>query len=336
MLRSPNILLEPLELAPGQILPCRIVPGPMDGITEENFLTAMSTRNWVPCWWTPFLRISTGVPRRSRLSAWLQPYLDTGLPVIAQIMGTSSDKLAETARRLHEAGALCVDLNCACPSPKVISNQGGGACLKNPAWIRDTLLAIRKRCGNRAISVKIRTGLTSAEELPGIIAALREARPNMVSLHYRTVEEMYRPIPDGLRRLCLAREGLPDIPLFGSGDLFTADSALRMFKETGVDGLLPARGLLANPALLMQIRSACAGLPLPELDHAEKLSFLRDLARPGTDKQHVPNGFLLRMCATLFARDSQLFQKLVSLRKLQASWLYLDELCQKGPSVQAD
>ncbi len=327
MPRSPEILLEPLELAPGQILPCRILPGPMDGITEQSFLTAMSTRNWVPCWWTPFLRVSTGIPRRSRLTAWMQPYLDTGLPVIAQIMGTASDKLAETAGRLHEAGALCVDLNCACPSPKVIGNQGGGACLKNPAWIRETLLAMRKRCGNRAISVKIRAGFDSAAELPEITAALREAQPNLVSLHYRTVTEMYRPIHDGMQRLCQARDALRNIPLFGSGDLFNADDALRMFQETGVDGVLPARGLLANPALLLQIRSASAGLPLQELCNAEKLAFLRDLACPGCDNQRALNGFLLRMCATLFGRDSELFQHLVHMRKLQASWLYLEELC---------
>ncbi|NMA21643.1 MAG: tRNA-dihydrouridine synthase family protein [Lentisphaerae bacterium] len=329
MFRSPEILLDPLELVPGQTLPCRILPGPMDGVTEQSFLTAMSIRNWVPCWWTPFLRISTGVPRQSRLVAWLKPYLDTGLPVIAQIMGVSSEKLAETARRLHEAGALCVDLNCACPSPQVVSNQGGGACLKNPSWICKTLLDMRERCGNRAISVKIRAGFASASELPDIAAALREARPNLVSLHYRTVTEMYQPIPDGLQRLRQAREALPDIPLFGSGDLFTADDALQMFHETGVDGLLPARGLLANPALLQQIQAACRALPLPEPSHSEKLAFLRDLARPGRENQHAPNGFLLRMCATLFGRNSELFQKLVHLHKLQASWEYLDRV-QKG------
>ena len=329
MHRSPEILLEPLELAPGQVLPCRILPGPMDGITEQSFLTAMSIRHWVPCWWTPFLRISTGVPRRSRLAAWLQPYLDTGLPVIAQIMGVASDKLAETAGRLHEAGALCVDLNCACPSPKVIGNQGGGACLKDPAWIRDTLLAMRKCCGNRAISVKIRAGFASASELPDITAALRQAQPNLVSLHYRTVTEMYKPVPDGLLRLRQAREALPDVPLFGSGDLFTADAALRMFQETGVDGVLPARGLLANPALLLQIHDACKGLHRPELCPIEKIAFLRDLARSGCDSQRAPNGFLLRMCASLFGRDSELFQKLVNLRKLQASWKYLDQVMRK-------
>ncbi len=325
MLRSSDILLAPLPLVPGAILPCRILPGPMDGITEQNFLFAMSVRRWVSCWWTPFLRISTGVPRRSRLAAWLQPYLATGLPVIAQIMGTSTDKLAETALRLHQAGVICVDLNCACPSPTVIGNQGGGACLKNPSWVRDTLLAMRQRCPGRAISVKIRAGYASAEELPELAAALREARPHLVSLHYRSVSEMYRPISDGLQRLRRAREALPEIPLFGSGDLFTVEAALQMFEQTGVDGLLPARGLLTNPALIAQIQHACQGKTTPTLNDNERLSFLRDLAQPGAGRQNSSNGFLLRICASLFGRNSELFQQLVQLRKLGPSCQYLTE-----------
>ncbi|MFA6928742.1 MAG: tRNA-dihydrouridine synthase family protein [Lentisphaeria bacterium] len=300
----------------------------MDGITEQNFLTTMSTRNWVSCWWTPFLRISTGVPRRTRLAAWLKPYLDTGFPVIVQIMGTATDKLAETAARLHEIGVLCVDLNCACPSPKVLSNQGGGACLKNPIWIRDTLLAMRKRCGNKAISVKIRAGHCSVQELPAIAAAIRQGQPDLVTMHYRTVSEMYSPITEGLQRLSLARELLPDLPLFGSGDLFTPDDALQMFQIAEVDGVMPARGLLVNPALLIEIRAACAGLPISTLTNVEKILFLRDLAQPAVLRRQAPNGFVLRMCATLFGRQSELFQHLVALRKQQASWEYLNSLYQ--------
>ena len=297
----------------------------MDGITEQNFLSAMSSRQWTSAWWTPFLRISTGVPRQSRLTAWLQPYLDTGLPVIAQIMGTSTDKLAETALRLYKAGAICVDLNCACPSPQVIGNQGGGACLKNPSWIHDTLLAMRKRCPAGAISVKIRAGYSSVEELADLTAAVREASPHLVSMHYRTVNEMYRPIEGGLQRLRKAREYLAKIPFFGSGDLFTVEAALQMFEETGVDGLLPARGVLTNPALLTQIQAACQGKKPLEISDREKLSFLCDLAQPAAGKQNTPNGFLLRICAALFGRNSKIFQQLVQLRKLEASWRYLTE-----------
>ncbi|NLZ59115.1 MAG: tRNA-dihydrouridine synthase family protein [Lentisphaerae bacterium] len=312
-------------MSSGQSLPCRILPGPMHGVTEGSFLRAMSSRGWVQCWWTPFLRISTAVPRPSRLRNWLKPYLDTGLPVIAQIMGCSSAKLAAAAQALHAIGCLCVDLNCSCPSATVIGNGSGGARLQEPPWIRDTLLAMRASCPGKAISVKIRAGFSSPEELPGILAAVRAGAPDFVTLHYRCVSEMYKPVPEGWRRLKLARELLPELPLLGSGDLFTTADALRMRQQCGVDALAPARGLLANPALLLHIRQGCLGKEAPPLSKLEKLRFLRDLAEPQPASASAPNGFLLRFCAALLGPDSRCFQELLKRPRLQECHLYLQE-----------
>lgn len=324
----PETLLLPILLQ-GTALP-RLLPGPMDGISEGNFISAMSSRSWVSAWWTPFLRISTGVPRLARLRNWLQPYLDTGLPVMAQIMGIHSDRLAETARRLFSLGAAGVDLNCACPSPTVLSNGGGGACLQNPDWICRTLLQMREKCGSRLISCKIRAGYQSPAEIPALAAALRSAQPDLLTVHYRTVLEMYRPIPDGLERLQRFRELLPGQVLFGCGDICTPQDALQMYAATRVDGLLVARGLLSNPALLRDIAQQCGGIPPAPSSDRDKISFLRDLSCPAArHSAHSPNGFVLRMTGTLFGRDSQLFAQLVRLRKLGPTWNYLGEILQQ-------
>lgn len=268
----------PLPLIGGQALPGRLLPGPMEGISEGSFLRVMTDRGLVQAWHTPFLRISTGVPRRSRLAAWLTPYQATGLPVIAQIMGTDSARLAAAARRLHDLGVLCVDLNCACPSPTVIGNQAGGYRLRDPDWMARTLDAMRQACGARAISVKIRCGFESPAELPAIATALRHAAPDLVFCHFRTVREMYRPVADGLERLRRLRDLLPDTRLFGSGDLFTVEDALRMGETTGVDGITPARGLIRNPGLIREIAAALGGPPFTPMTEDDKKAFLHDLS----------------------------------------------------------
>jgi len=302
----------------------------MDGITEGNFLSAMSRRKWVSAWWTPFLRISTGVPRLSRLGNWLRPYLATGLPVIAQIMGVNSARLAETARRLLELGASGVDLNCACPSPTVIANGGGGACLKTPDWIRETLLLMREKCGDQLLCCKIRAGFQSPAEIPALAKALRAGRPDLLTVHFRTVSEMYLPIPDGLERLRQFRELLPDRTLFGCGDIFQPEDAWRMLQETRVDGLLVARGLLSNPALLRDIENFYRGEKTTPTSTLEKISFLRDLSQPSsTHSAHSPNGFIIRMTGALFGYKSKTFNQLVALRKLGPSWEYLGQLLQQ-------
>ena len=276
--RGPDAWLQPLPLPDGQALPGRLLPGPMEGVSEGSFLDVMTERGLVQAWHTPFLRISTGVPRRARLAAWLAPYLATGRPVIAQIMGTDSARLAAAARRLHDAGAIGVDLNCACPSPTVVGNQAGGYRLRDPDWIARTLDAMRQTCGIRAISVKIRCGFESPAELPAIAAALRRAAPDLVFCHFRTVREMYRPVADGLERLRRLRDLLPDARLFGAGDLFTVEDAFRMGETTQVDGVTPARGLIRNPGLLREIAAALGGPAFTPLTSEDKISFLHDLS----------------------------------------------------------
>lgn len=295
----------------------------MEGVSEGSFLRAMSSRRLVNAWFTPFLRISTGVPRRSRLQRWLEPFLASGLPVIAQIMGTDCAKLAAAAAALQRLGAHCVDLNCACPSPTVVANGGGGQRLREPDWIKRCLAAMREACAEGAISVKIRVGFDSPSELPAIAAALRDARPDIVFCHFRCVRELYEPITGGLQRLARARELLPDALLFGSGDLFSAEDAETMRQQCAVDGVIPARGLLRNPALLRDIRQHCQGRPPTPMDAAERLGFLRDIAAAAELRPFASHGFVLRIAAGLYGRDSALFRDLARCRNLRMAADYL-------------
>lgn len=306
--------LTPLVFRNGRSLPNRIIPGPMDGVSEGSFITVMSEANLVSSWFTPFIRISTGVPRLARLREKITPYLATGLPVIVQIMGTRHELLAETAARLHREGATCVDLNCACPSHTVLGSRSGGFLLRDPEGIRDAITAMKKACGDAPISVKIRCGYESPDEIPDIAAALREAAPDMVTCHFRTVLESYREAPDGLERLARMRELLPGIPLIGSGDLYSVEDALRMYRQCGVDGVAPARGLLKNPALLRQIEAACAGEPFDGKMQMSEEEFLRALGSRSNRKRRI---FVLKVAKVMYGEDSDAFRKLLEAHAAQ-------------------
>ena len=287
----------------------RVLPGPMEGITAGSFCAVMNELGLVSAWVTPFIRVSEGILRPARLRKRLSAF--DPLPTIVQIMGTDIPLLTGTAARLAmESGVIGIDLNCACPVPIVVSNGAGGGRLRYPRWIRDALIALRRACPTIGISVKIRAGLESPDELPGICEAVRDARPDFVVLHYRTVGEQYRIAPDGLRRLAWARELLPDVPLFGSGDVYTVAAAARMFEVAGVDGVTPARGLVANPWLLREIEAACRGEDLPERTGTEKRDFLhRVIARAQRCGTWRP-GFVLELARHQFGREHPLFQRL--------------------------
>lgn len=311
----------PLPLRGGGALPSRILPGPMDGVTEGSFLSAMTSRGYVRCWHAPFIRISTGVPRLARISDHLEPYLNQRLPVIAQMMGTNTDFLAGTAKRMLESGAVCADLNCACPSPTVIGNHSGGARLREPEWIARTLDAIRNTVGERPFSIKLRIGFDSPDEFPKIAAAVLSAKPDIVFVHFRTVREMYNPVKDGWKRFLVARECLPDSILIACGDIQSPEDAFRLADICPVDGIAVARGLLIQPSLLRDIEAAILGQP--PVPTEDKIRFLLDIATQSGRLPKANNGFILRLARSMFGEENDVFKQLTACKSIAASiqWL---------------
>ena len=306
----PPLWLDLLPISGGRSLPGRVLPGPMEGITAGAFCTVMNRMDLVSAWVTPFIRVSQGVRRPARVRDRLRAF--SPLPIIAQIMGTDIPLLAATAARLAaEPGVIGIDLNCACPTPIVVANGGGGGRLRHPRWIRDAIRALRAACPATGISLKVRVGLESDEELPGICAAIREGQPDFVVMHYRTVKERYGPAPRGLDRLARARAWLPDLPLFGSGDLLTVEAAARMFAVAAVDGVTPARGLVANPWLLRDIETDCRAGIVPVRTDAEKRRFLSDVVTEADRTGTWRPGFVLEVARHQFGRAHPLFERLL-------------------------
>ena len=295
----------------GRALPDRILPGPMEGLTAGSFCTIMGSLGLVSAWVTPFIRVSEGVLRPARIRERLRPF--SPLPVVAQVMGTDISLLAETAARLAlEPGVIGIDLNCACPTRIVVSNGGGGGRLRKPSWIRDALVAIRRACPTVGVSVKVRAGLHSDAELRGICEAVGEGQPDYVVLHYRTVDEGYGPAPRGLWRLERAREYLASLPLLGSGDLHTAEAAARMYDVAAVDGVTPARGLLANPWLLRDIAAACRAGAASRTTDEHRCDFLRRLVAEADRTGTWRRGFVLEVARHQFGRSHATFERLLA------------------------
>ena len=299
----------------------------MDGVTEGSFLSAMTSRGYVRGWHAPFIRISTGVPRLARISDHLEPYLNQRLPVIAQMMGTNTDFLAGTATRMLAAGAVCADLNCACPSPTVIRNHSGGARLREPEWIARTLDAIRNAVGERPFSVKLRIGFDSSDEFPQIATAVRPAMPDIVFVHFRTVREMYNPVADGWKRFLIARECLPDSVLIACGDIQSPEDAFRLAEICPVDGIAVARGLLSQPSLLRDIEAAILGQP--PVPTEDKLRFLLDIATQSGRLPKANNGFILRLARSMFGEESVVFKQLAMCKNIKASSEWLQKACSR-------
>ncbi len=174
-----------------------------------------------------------------------------------QLYGVDPKTIAEAVTMLvAENRADHIDLNFGCPVPKV-TRKGGGAALP---WKEDLFASIVnaavKAAGEIPLTIKMRKGIDT-DHLTYIEAgkAARDAGVTAVALHGRTAADYYSGKADW-SAIAELREALPDVQVLGNGDIWSAGDAVRMMRETGVDGVVVGRGCLGRPWLFGDLQAA--------------------------------------------------------------------------------
>jgi tRNA-dihydrouridine synthase B len=108
------------------------------------------------------------------------------------------------------------------------------------------------------VTIKIRSGPSDGEETAVEVAQRAEdAGAAAVSVHSRSVQQAYVGGPDWS---VLARvKRATCLPVIGGGGIRTADDAVRMLAETGVDAVSIGRGCLGNPWIFRHVRNLLSG-----------------------------------------------------------------------------
>ena len=213
----------------------------------------------------------------------------------AQLYGVDPKIVGDAVRMLvDEDMADHVDLNFGCPVPKV-TRKGGGSALP---WKRDLFSSIVNAAvagaqGKVPVTVKMRIGIDDEHITyldAGKIAS--EAGVTWVALHGRTAAQYYggQANWDAIARLV---EHIPDTPVLGNGDIWTAFDAKEMIAHTGARGVVIGRGCLGRPWLFGQIRAAFANEEIPSEPNA---GFIVDLMRRHAQLLAEMNGDEFRGC----------------------------------------
>ncbi|MDO4550521.1 MAG: tRNA-dihydrouridine synthase [Planctomycetia bacterium] len=193
---------------------------------------------------------------------------DEDHPVGAQLMGSLPEDFAVAAQKVVHWGFDWVDINFGCPVKKVLGRHRGGYLLSSPQIALKIIASVRNTLPPEIpVTVKMRRGMDdtpkSREHFFTIFDGARKLGISVFTIHPRTVLQRYEGTSDWnfLRELRLYA---PEITLFGSGDLFTADDCLRMIKTTGVHGVTVARGGIGNPWIFQQLNAIFTGKPRPD------------------------------------------------------------------------
>ena len=143
-----------------------------------------------------------------------------------------------------------VDINMGCPVPKVYKNGEGSALLNDVKKAQN----IVKECvkSGKTITVKIRTGLKQGDDIASEFAmAMEDAGASLITVHGRVREVYYSGEPDyfAIEKTKKAVK----IPVIANGGIFTVTDATEMINKTGADGVMIARGGIANPFIFAEI-----------------------------------------------------------------------------------
>ena len=237
------------------LLKYRAVLAPMEGVMSPWFIRACGKSRLVDHWITPFFSVTGGaVPSKRIIRKRLTPYLETGIPITAQVLGKDPCNVVKCAVHLVQTGLVAgINLNFSCPSTTVTGNGAGAALLDSLQTVEEIIAEVRKELPSTVpLSVKLRSGVTSPKT-DDVVKAAVNGGAGVIIFHYRTKDELYHPVENGWERITQAVKAAGTVPLIGNGDIRSVADADRMISETGCYSIALARAFLGSPNLIHQI-----------------------------------------------------------------------------------
>ncbi|MFW5736108.1 MAG: tRNA dihydrouridine synthase DusB [Halanaerobium sp.] len=172
--------------------------------------------------------------------------------IAVQIFGEDPEFMARAASGISsEYNIDIIDINMGCPARKIVKNGAGSALMKD----LDLAYQIIKSTVNSVdipVTVKMRSGWDENNINAVELAKLaQEAGAAAAAVHGRTRSQFYKGKADWgiISRVARAVE----IPVIANGDIFSAQDAGAVFKETNCDGIMIGRKAQGYPWIFREI-----------------------------------------------------------------------------------
>nr|XP_054319223.1 tRNA-dihydrouridine(47) synthase [NAD(P)(+)]-like isoform X2 [Pongo pygmaeus] len=195
-----------------------------------------------------------------------------------QLEGAFPDTMTKCAELLSRTVEVdFVDINVGCPID-LVYKKGGGCALMNRSTKFQQIVRGMNQVLDVPLTVKIRTGVQERVNLAHrLLPELRDWGVALVTLHGRSREQRYTKLADWQYIEECVQAASP-MPLFGNGDILSFEDANRAM-QTGVAGIMIARGALLKPWLFTEIKEQRHW----DISSSERLDILRDFTNYGLE-----------------------------------------------------
>jgi len=244
-----------------------IILAPLQGFTDVTFRNVFSEHfSGVDEAVAPFISTMGQMRLKPSRIKDVDPENNKKLFVVPQILGNVAKDFIFLADHLYEMGHKKINWNLGCPHSKIAKKKRGSGLLMYPDEIDRFLHTVLSRISN-TLSIKIRLGRQSKNEIFKVLPVLNKYPLDEIILHPRTGIQMY--------------EGTSDHDAFGSallncrhkltynGDITNLNSFYAVQKKfPQIRRFMIGRGLLANPFLAENIKGV--------LDHKNQIDRIKN------------------------------------------------------------
>lgn len=252
---------------------------PMEDVSDPPF-RSICKENGADLLFTEFISskglIHDAVKCRKRLDIF-----DAERPVGIQIFGGDEDSLAQAAVIVEATQPDLLDINFGCPVKGIVSNGAGASVLRDVAlMVRLTEACVKAT--RLPVTVKTRLGWDDdSKNIEEVAERLQDIGIAALSIHGRTRCQLYKGVADWTLIGKVKNNPRIHIPIFGNGDIDSAEKALAYKDRYGVDGVMIGRAAIGYPWIFREVRHFADTGRLPAAPTVEE--------RVGVCKQHLRN-----------------------------------------------
>lgn len=193
-----------------------------------------------------------------------------------QLFGADPEHFREAAPQVAERVGdrlALVDVNMACPVPKVTKGGAGSALLDEPELAARIVRTLVESL-DVPVTVKIRVGRTPGKIVGADFArAMEAAGASAIAVHGRVASQMYRGESDPAAIAEVVQA--VSVPVIASGDALDAARAARLLSVTGAAACFVARGSYGDPWIFDNARRVLAGEAESEVTPRMRLAAFR-------------------------------------------------------------
>jgi tRNA-dihydrouridine synthase B len=226
---------------------------PMEDVSDPPF-RALCKKHGADVMYTEFIS-SEGLIRDAAKSVQKLDIFEYERPVGIQIFGSEIESMKKATEVCEAANPDIIDINYGCPVKKVAGKGAGAGILQDiPKMVALTKEIVKST--SLPVTVKTRLGWDeNSKYIVEVAERLQDVGIKAISIHGRTRAQMYKGEADWSLIAAVKNNSRMNIPVFGNGDITSAEKAFDYKNRFGVDGLMIGRASIGNPWFFNQVKS---------------------------------------------------------------------------------